>query len=51
MEKQPDSNGRGMEEPRYKAGPGNVVSVRSICLYFMVKLVLSGGRRAVILPG
>ena len=51
MEKQPDSNCRGMEEPRYKAGRGDVASLRSICLYFTAKLVLFGERRAVSLPG
>jgi len=51
MEKQPDSNRRGMGEPRYKAGAGDTASVRSICLHFMVKRVLSGGRRAVSLAG
>lgn len=40
-EKQPDC--RGMEEPRYKAGPGDVASLRSTDLYFMAKLVLFAG--------
>lgn len=39
MEKQPDSNCRGMEKPKYKAGSRDVASLRSICLYFMAKLV------------
>lgn len=34
-----------MEEPRYKAGPGDVASLRSTDLYFMAKPVLFAGEK------